>query len=239
MNTPTPRDVDREFEEDPTGIGALLRAQPDPGPMPAALADRITASLRAERDAAASGVASLSEHRSAAIHHRDSTPQRRSNRTLRVVGGLGAAAAIGAVAVLGYQASQSSTPATNAGQSSLPADLQGKVFVQNTGANYTRTSLGTQAAALLKSNSSGTLDADKVKQLGSIATPAGAMSCASSIGADMLNKPDKVTIDIAKFENQPALVIVVDRDGKSTAWAVSRDCKSSQKPLAGPTSVTT
>ncbi len=42
---------DRPIEDDPTGMRALLRSLPDPGPMPSTLAARIEASIAAEAGA--------------------------------------------------------------------------------------------------------------------------------------------------------------------------------------------
>lgn len=47
---------DRPIEDDPTGMRALLRSLPDPGPMPGTLVARIQASLAAEVEARAGGL---------------------------------------------------------------------------------------------------------------------------------------------------------------------------------------
>lgn len=48
MSTPNDRDA-AAADQDPTGMRALLASLPDPGPMPAQVAERITASLQAEQ----------------------------------------------------------------------------------------------------------------------------------------------------------------------------------------------
>ncbi|TWE10331.1 hypothetical protein [Rudaeicoccus suwonensis] len=127
MTTPPTHD---EFENDPTGMGALLRAQPDPGPMPAAVSDSILAALAQEQSARppSGNVTPLTRLPAARVPATPAagptegsaesadapTPDARTtdaptdirsaggnNRWLKVVGGLVAAAVVGTVAVVG------------------------------------------------------------------------------------------------------------------------------------------
>ena len=61
--------------------------------------------------------------------------------------------------------------------------------------------------------------------LGPIATPIGLQSCLSALG---VTDPAAVSADLATFEGRPAAIVVVTRDGTSTAWAVERSCAPGQ-----------
>ncbi|MBP6997403.1 MAG: hypothetical protein KBB39_14815 [Phycicoccus sp.] len=94
MSTPhTP--MDPADEPDPTGMRAMLRALPDPGPMPQDLADRIKASLAAEQAArttapgkpaaAAQAPVDLAAYR----HRRRRTPLLAAAASIMAVAGVG------------------------------------------------------------------------------------------------------------------------------------------------------
>jgi len=89
VSTPNDRDTAAQ-EPDPTGVRALLAALPDPGPMPAEVTARITASLQRaqeQRNRASGATPAVS-----------SLPQRRRSRAPHV---LAAAASVAAVALAG------------------------------------------------------------------------------------------------------------------------------------------
>lgn len=253
------RPTDRSGDD--ARISALLRGLPDPGPMPPAVADRIQAALRAER-AERSGpgadnvtplvsrspgapiepVASNPSPQNASASS-SALPDRRtnSNRWLRPVAGLAAAAAVAGIAAVAYDRSHQTAPPASAVSTTSSAvsaaDIRDGVHVEQTGTNYTRSAMSTQAASLLHSGEGHSVSAQDERRLGTVATKDGALACAKSIGADLLNRPDRVTVDIADFESKPSLVVVISKDGESTAWAVSRTCQADTKPLAGPTHV--
>lgn len=164
-------------------------------------------------------------------------------RWLRPLAGIAAAAAVGAVAVVGYQQTQTGKAPTAAVPTATASihvsDVKDGVFVEKTGTSYTASQLSTQAASLTTSADTHPVTASDVQQLGSVATKDGALSCAQTIGTGLADKPDKVTADIANYEGKPAIIVVITKDGKSTVWALSRTCSKGDKPLAGPTSVAT
>ncbi len=234
MTTRSPNDRS-DPEDDPTGMRDLLRSLPDPGPMPDDVARSINAALEQEqaRRAASPGGGNVSPLVGGA--------RRRSVRWQRTVVSIGAAAAIAAVAVIGVTAVQNrQAPTTAAPTAAASGDqsLADKVVVENTGSNYTKAHLATQAAALTK-RSGPTLPPAQVEKLGSMATSSGVLACMQSIGAGLLHDPDKITVDIARFQGKPAAVVVITKGAKSTAWVVSRTCSKGTPPLAGPTSVHT
>ena len=225
-------------EEDPTGIRALLGSLPAPGPMPDDVSRSISAALAREQEARAAqgsgsgNVAPLARGRQG----------RRAGaaRWQRVAVSLGAAAAVAAVAVIGVSAlqdRQAPTTAVPTAQRSTGGSLEDRVVVESTGTNYTKPGLATQAAALEAGNGP-TLSPQEVKRVGAMATRAGIVACMQSIGKGLLDDPDKITVDIAHYEGKPAVVVVVTKDGSSTAWVVSRKCTQGEPPLAGPTAVT-
>ncbi len=223
----------REDGEDPTGMRDLLRSLPDPGPMPDALARSIGDALereqaqRAARTPEPTNVTPLSSRKGA-------------GRWQRAVISLGAAAAVAAVAVVGVTAIQHRQAPTTAapGAQTSKQSLEDKVVVESSGSDYTSKGLATQAAALTR-QAGPTLSPAQVKEIGSMATRQGVVACMQSIGAGLLNDPDKITVDIAHFEGAPAAIVVITKAKKSTAWVVSRSCAKGEPPLAGPTSVTT
>ncbi len=231
MTTNSPND--RSDDDDPTGIRDLLRSLPGPGPMPEDVTRSINAALEQEqaRRAASTGSGNVTPLVGGA--------RRRGARWQRTIVSIGAAAAVAAVAIIGVNAVQERQAPTTAAPTAAASgtqSLKDKVVVENTGSNYTRAHLATQAAALTK-RTGPTLSPAQVKKLGSMATSSGILACMQSIGAGLMHDPDKITVDIARFQGEPAAVVVITKGPKSTAWVVSRTCSKGTPPLAGPTSV--
>ncbi|NNG38441.1 hypothetical protein HJ588_04020 [Flexivirga sp. ID2601S] len=241
MTTPPPED----FDQDPTGMRDLLRSLPDPGPMPPAVTDRISAALAREQQARAgddhTNVTPLARPTSSGMTGAPRT--RGSRRPMQVVGGLVAAAAVAAVAVVGIdslrddKAPTSAVPSAGATTSLSTTQLAGKVHVTSTGTDYTGASFNAQAAGLASSSASGTPDPAKVTQLGSLATPDGIAACARSIGGSLLDDPDDVKVDLASFEGKTAVIVVVRKGATETAFAVSTTCSKDTAPYAAPRTV--
>ncbi len=222
-------------DEDPTGMRELLRSQPDPGPMPDLVAARVTAALRHEaerRDDQPSNVT--------ALRSRPGNAPARSGRMLRLVGGAVAAAVAGVIAIGTFQSMGNDAPPTQAVNSKTPgaSNVADKVYVTSTDTNYTAASLPSEAGSLARKDVDAGLTPADASKLGSVATKDGAMACASAIGQEILDKSSRITVDIARYEGTPALVVVVTKDGTSTAWVLNRNCDQTQTPLAGPTRTT-
>lgn len=243
-------------EQDPTGVRALLSSLPDPGPMPDDVMIRIQAALVREQEArggAADNVTPLLG-RPSAVKADGATPLKSSGRRrwLAPVAAAGVAAAIGIGAVAAVQmnnkddaptaavpSSRGSAPSSDGGSDlpGLPAGLQDKVSIHNSNANYTQAGLAQEAGAM---NTKYVLDPVQSEQpgIGPIGTRIGLLSCMKAIGGDLLDNPDKVVADLGTFEGKPAVIIVVTKDDKRTAWVVARDCTSGDAKMAGPTAVT-
>lgn len=222
-------------DEDPTGMREVLRSQPDPGPMPDLVAARVTAALRHEadrRDERPTNVTALRSRNTAA-------PTSRSARLPRLVGGAVAAAVAGVIAIGTYQTMGNDAPPTQAVSSTSQggSSLRDKVYVTSTDTNYTAASLPMDAGALARADMASGLSPADASTLGTVATKDGALSCAAAIGQEVLERSSRITVDIASYENKPALVVVATRDGRSTAWVLNRDCDKRQNPIAGPATV--
>lgn len=230
-----------DFENDPTGMRDLLRSLPDPGPMPQDVADRITAALAEEQqgrsDADRGNVTPLT---------RTARPAKGTGggrRWMQAVGGLVAAAAVAAVAVVGVNSLRHDNAPTSAlppgsTQSSVSGDqLVGRMQVQSTGTDYTPASFNTQAASMATGSASGQPDAGILTEFGSLTKPSALLACARSIGGSLLNDPSSIKVDLATFQGKPAVVIVVTNEGKKTAFAVSSTCSKGDRPYAAPRTI--
>ncbi len=234
--------------DDQTRIQALLQQTPDPGPMPADVTARITEALRtaaADRGAPAENVRPFVTGSSNDASTSTNTPRTAGrSRTLRLVGGLVAAAVAGVVAVstlpklLDNQqnAPVAGAPATS-DASDLPPGIIDKVHLSKTGTAYTSTGFAQQAGNFAKTGSQQTISPAEAAQLGSVGTKEGALRCAGSIGSGLKDNPNKIDVDIATYDAKPALVVVVTKGDTRTAWVLGRDCDKNTTPIAGPTTV--
>lgn len=229
-----------DFENDPTGMRDLLRSLPEPGPMPQDVTDRITAALAAEQAGRADD------------EHSNVTPLSRTGRTaskpggrrmMQAVGGLVAAAAVAAVAVVGVNALQhddapvSAIPSGTAQHSASSDELAGRVQVESSGTKYSGAAFNTQAASMASSDSARIPDAAVVAKFGSLTSPRAIVGCVRSIGGSLLDNPSHIKVDLATYDGKPALVIVVTKGSKQTAFAVSTTCSKGTQPYAAPRSV--
>jgi len=210
--------------------------------MPQDVADRITAALAREQqgraDADRGNVTPL-----AGSIARPVTRAGGSRRWMQAVGGLVAAAAVAAVAVVGVNSLRHDNAPTSAlpsggTQSSVSGDrLVGRVQVQSTGTNYTPASFNTQAASMASGAASSKPDAGLLTEFGSLTKPSALLACARSIGGSLLNDPSSIKVDLATFQGKPAVIIVVTNAGKKTAFAVSSTCSTGDKPYAAPRTI--
>lgn len=227
-------------DTDPTGMRDLLRELPDPGPMPSSVADRVEAALAHEagrRDERPDNVTPLRSRTGGS--RAASTPATRRTGLLRLVRGAAAAAVAGVIAFGAFQSMDNDAPPTQAvpTKSVDGTNVADKVHVTSSDKNYTAASFRTEAAALAKADVGAGLAPADANKLGSVATKDGALSCASAIGKGVLDESSRITVDIARYESRPALVVVVTKDGRSTGWVLNRNCDSDQAPVAGPTQV--
>lgn len=237
-------DLENDFENDPTGMRDLLRSLPEPGPMPQNVTDRITAALAAEHAGRAdddhSNVTPLSR-----TGRSGGTAGRKpgSRRMMQAVGGLVAAAAVAAVAVVGVNALQkdnapvSAIPSSQAHHSASSDELADRVQLESTGTKYSGAAFNTQAASMASSDSSQIPNASDMAQFGSLSNPRAIVGCVRSIGGSLLDDPSRIKVDLATYEGKPALIIVVTKGSKKTAFAVSTSCSKGTEPYAAPRSV--
>lgn len=235
-------------------VRALLADAGDPGPMPADVADRIEAALaheallRVEPGPLATG----GNGTVVPLPPRADRPGR--PRPVYLVAAVAAAAVVvaagasalhltkrpnGAAVVGGssYSASPTTTTPTT------PSTTAGAPHIQLSTTDYRSGDLGTRARELLdRPGLPITTTAAESPTVGPIATPTGLAGCLEALGAVGGAAPgpgaDAVSADVATFEGAPAVVVVVTRDGESTAWAARRSCAPGAPGiLAGPTPV--
>ena len=233
-------------------IRELLAAVPGPGRMPHALASRIEAALGQEQQARAASDAPTAP--TAQISDRmpttptvlaptggevvDLAARRRAGRRWRA---LGIAAAAAVILLGGAAVGYAGLHHANAPAAAVPlpgASLADRVSLGRTGQDYTTAALPTQAAALLSSPRTTSVPPQVAQQYGAMATSEGVVACLGSLGTALAADPDHITVDLARYDGAPAVVVVLTKAGTSTAWVVSRSCTSSSRPLAGPATVT-
>lgn len=250
MTTPRPP-AEESPDVDPTGMRALLSSLPDPGPMPVDLVERITAALEQQAEKG---------HGAGAPHGAGVVPLHRRHpwRTAFLAAASAAAVLLVAIplatgtapgnlsalfgrgrSVAGSAADSGSVegagqPAPAQGSSGAPV---GAVTVRATGTAYTRARLASQARVLLASTAPllSPTPAAEPAPLGAIGTPAGARACAGALG---IAPEEPIAADVAAYDGQPAVVLVVGQAAAPTAYAVSRTCGPvGPGLLAGPVPV--
>ncbi len=103
---------------------------------------------------------------------------------------------------------------------SVATAVSGRLHLQASGTAYTADSLASGARALVTTPGP-EVGADQATALGPLATMDGANACVAALGdADA----PSVTVDLATYAGQPAAIIVIAREGKTTAYAVQRGC---------------
>ncbi|WP_020141637.1 hypothetical protein [Terracoccus sp. 273MFTsu3.1] len=240
-DAPEPR-LDPDVEEQ---VRTLLAGAADPGPMPAAVSERISgALLDAARLRVDPGPLSASrggphatgtddaDHGSVlAMATRADRP-----RPIYLVAAVAAAAAVVAVGASALHVTKrpngaavvGDTYASGATTSPLsPPATPGGLHIQLSTTAYTAGTLATQARELLDHPGQPIRDlAAESPGIGPIATPIGLEACLEEIGAVGAADPapEAVSADLATFAGRPAVVVVVTRAGASTAWAVERSC---------------
>ncbi len=105
---------------------------------------------------------------------------------------------------------------------SVATAVSGRLHIQASGVAYTADTLADGARTLMTTPGP-EVSADQAASLGPLATPDGANACVAALGdADA----PSVTVDLATYAGQPAAVVVIARDGKTTAYAVQRGCST-------------
>lgn len=234
-----PQHDPRSFEDDPTGIRALLGGLPDPGPMPAELVARIQASL--SQEAARGTVVDLAAYRGRR-HGLRPLHWAAAAGLVAVAGGgvLATGAGGGLLTAFTGGASSASSVATTAGRAAggAAADTAGSTgpqqgFIGSAQAaattvavadgTWTGQDLSGPASEALTASTAGadaTLPSDPA--FGLLGTLAGARDCASALG---LPTNAGIVVELGTHEGRPAaLVVATTAGGERTAYLVGRDC---------------
>lgn len=256
----SPDDRDPTDDVDPTGIRDLLRALPDPGPMPEGLVARISASIAQEHAALAVATASPPPQR----WHYQRTRALVAAAVLAAFVGLGAIVTSGmpgAVVAAVSGASGSDTAGGSAG-GSVPEAASGRegvagaapetggahgpgsgqqgssgdtVPITASGHEWTLESLAASASDLLEHRTGAPSVAPDSADpdLGAVASAAGARACAHALG---LSADGGVAIDLTTHAGAPAAALVVrDAAGLVQVAIVERACRPGHPGLlAGP-----
>lgn len=255
--------LDAEVE---ASVQALLAEASDPGPMPDAVADRISAALleaarlRVDPGPLVPGAPGVSMASMGAVDPQDSTrhtggsvlamPSRAERpKPIYLVAAVAAAAAVVAVGASALHVTKRPNGAAVVGDRftsgstspTPPPSTSGGLHIQLSTTAYDATNLAAEARQLLEHPGRPIRDlAAEAPSIGPIATPIGLESCLEAIGALDASSPapEAVSADLATYDGRPAVVVVVTRSGASTAWAVERSCSTgSPGVLKGATPV--
>lgn len=149
-------------------------------------------------------VASLAEHRG-----------RKGSRG-RMLIGLGAAAAvlIGTVGVWHQSTNQHSAGGPQA---------TGDVRVTDSNTAYETTTFTRQSAKLTSASYPELTQQHATKAgLGTLPSQEQLTACVNSLATFLHGNPDKIYADFGTYNGQKSLIVVIDHDGKKTAWALNR-----------------
>ena len=261
----SPHDGDVPFEDDPTGMRALLAGLPDPGPMPDDLVARIQASLLSEsrsRAADAQTPHSIPQPPTAPARHGASIPAGRKRPLGQWIFGLAAAglvvagggyalrgaaggsdAAGGAVSMGSAEAGSHSTSTSFAGgdassstkAASDDATVQGTVQVDGGGPTYTVKDLPEEAEGVV---------ARAQDSPPSGFTPDGPFGDAERVEACLISlgmRPgDRSVVQVGTYGERAAAIVTYAEPGASTwtAYLVGPSCGlGTSDAIAGPVSV--
>lgn len=110
------------------------------------------------------------------------------------------------------------------------------VHIQMSGTTYTSDGFAQQAAHLLSPTGEPLRSLPvEAAELGPVATPVGLAQCLENLGSQVLDSPEQVNAELASFDGEPAVIVVMTQGAKSQAWAIGRDCTEGAVPvMEGP-----
>lgn len=218
----------------------LLRSLPEPGALPPDVATAVSAALGrlspddvepSEHAISRAGVAATVVPMTAPARRRSfierSRPWLVAAAAVVVLGGGGAALTQTLQSSGGAASTAAGGSAKDAGDTSSRqlAEGQANAVVESTGTNYDKKGLAEQLRAGLLGAGPASAPALAAPSTGGnrLATPEGLSSCLSALGVD----PGAVTaVDLARFEGDPAAVVVLRADGGGQdVWVVGRGCR--------------
>ncbi|KRE42861.1 hypothetical protein [Knoellia sp. Soil729] len=256
----------QDDDEDPTGMRALLRSLPDPGPMPDDLVHRIQSALTELPALDGPGEGHADGGRDEDVSR--GTPASRSSWWGRHAGRAavaavvllgGGAVASGSLGILGGGGDSTSAAGSSAEGGSQTESLSGsrgdagapRDSSSGQGASTQEAALG---PVLVRHSGRSYTAGDLPEQVAGVATgtttpPLTAESPAigpigtevgvrSCLAALGLPRASAADVDLASLDGTPAAVLVITLGGERTAYAVGRDCTTGNPSLlAGPVTV--
>jgi len=250
-------DADRPVEDDPTGMRALLRSLPDPGPMPDHLVRRIQATLAEQERLGVpdAPVVDLGAYRTRRTQRRGPWLAAAAGLVAVAGGGLIATGgATGMIAAFSGTSQSATSVAAGAADSKaapdgagLPGSAEGtsvtgmlpagSVHVIMTEGQWSGSDLGPAARVALTSTGDRLRElASESPAIGPIGTAIGGRDCASALG---IPGDAGVLIDLVTHDGEPAaLVVAATASGEQTAYLVGRSCRTGHSELrVGPQSL--
>lgn len=235
---------------DPTGMSALLRSLPDPGPMPDELVKRIQLSLAAEtgpfarRDSQETGYTPVADIRGRSRRSGFRPIHWAAAAGLVAVAGGGMLATQGgdmlSALSFGGSSAAGSAAASLSAERAAPGDSAASgigspigVTVVMTGQVVTSTGLASAAQQAMSTGMTPLHDlASESPAIGPIGTELGARDCATALGVP---SDAALVVDLVTHDDSPAAVVVATLGGEHTAYLVRRNCRlGSAELISGP-----
>lgn len=208
-------------------IRHLLADEPEPGPMPARYADRISAVLAEEARLRVDRGPLAEQEPQPSADERVLAPlvrQRQRRSPLFAAAAVAAAAVVVAVGGSALHLNKRPPDATAAVVNSpRPGGVaESSIHIQLSTTAYDASNLVTRARELITSPGPEIRELSTEAGLGPVATPIGVTTCLDAIPAR--EREQGVSVDLATYEGRPAAIIVTEGATATVAYVVERTC---------------